>query len=73
LETALSNKKIAGKPKTILQHISRWFIWSVLNGRFELAQEPDIVFEEMTDIFNSVLQHGNPFDPHAERKTGVFF
>ncbi len=39
----------------------------------QLFQKPDVIFEKMADIPNSITQHGNALDAHSKRETGIFF
>jgi len=37
--------------------------------KLELTQEADIVFKQQSHIVDTILQHGNTLDTHAERKS----
>src|SRR5690242_3844975 len=39
----------------------------------ELAEEPQVVFNEQADVMNSILPHGDPFDAKTEGPAGVDF
>jgi len=39
----------------------------------KLRKKSEVVFEQETHVAYAVLQHCDPFDPHAEGKTGVCF
>src|SRR5690554_5751372 len=39
----------------------------------ELRQKAQIIVEEQAQIINTITQHCQPLDPHAKRKTAIFF
>jgi hypothetical protein len=39
----------------------------------ELPQELQIILEKQTEIVHSILQHGEPLDPHAKRVARELF
>src|SRR5215470_19115897 len=38
----------------------------------ELSQEAQVVLEEQPEVVDSVLEHRDPLDPHAERPAGDY-
>ena len=40
---------------------------------FKLADEPQIIFKEQTQIVNAVFKHGNTFYAHAKGIAAGFF
>ena len=44
-----------------------------LDGRLELAEEADVVFEVVAEVFDLPLEHGDALDAHTEGEAAVDF